>query len=66
MFFAVYYEQTNISGKMCVPGHWVPPLLMTFFLLVANILLMSMLLAIFKLVYRNCSKGILAGFFQFF
>uniref|UniRef100_A0A0N5AU54 LSDAT_euk domain-containing protein n=1 Tax=Syphacia muris TaxID=451379 RepID=A0A0N5AU54_9BILA len=43
-------DEEFILGKMCVPGHWVPPLLMTFFLLVANILLMSMLLAIFKFV----------------
>ncbi|EPB65815.1 transporter, cation channel family protein [Ancylostoma ceylanicum] len=38
----------STSGATCVPGYWIPPVLMTFFLLVANILLMSMLIAIFK------------------
>lgn len=32
----------------CVPGYFIPPLLMTIFLLVANILLINMLIAIFK------------------
>ncbi|VDN56541.1 unnamed protein product [Dracunculus medinensis] len=37
----------------CVPGYWLPPLLMTFFLLVANILLMSMLLAVFNNIFSQ-------------
>lgn len=28
------------EGTNCVPGGWIPPILMTIFLLVANILLM--------------------------
>ena len=36
------------SGTNCVPGHWIPPILMTVFLLIANILLINMLIAIFK------------------
>lgn len=39
---------TLYLAMSCVPGHWVPPLLMTVFLLIANILLISMLIAIFK------------------
>ncbi|MFH4977286.1 hypothetical protein AB6A40_003995 [Gnathostoma spinigerum] len=35
----------------CVPGHWIPPLMMTAFLLIANILLMSMLLATFNNIF---------------
>lgn len=44
-------EVTNATdSSSCVPGHWVPPILMTGFLLIANILLISMLIAIFKYV----------------
>lgn len=38
------------EGTNCVPGNWIPPILMTVFLLIANILLINMLIAIFKLV----------------
>lgn len=41
------------SGLACVTGYWIPPVLMTFFLLIANILLMSMLIAIFKWVLHR-------------
>lgn len=44
-----------IPDAACPPGYWVPPILMTAFLLIANILLMSMLLAIFKFIFdRFC------------
>uniref|UniRef100_F1KQ20 Transient receptor potential channel n=1 Tax=Ascaris suum TaxID=6253 RepID=F1KQ20_ASCSU len=43
-------------GSPCVPGHWVPPLLMTIFLLIANILLISMLLAIFNNIFDKTDK----------
>ncbi|PAV69075.1 hypothetical protein WR25_21949 [Diploscapter pachys] len=42
--------QTN-STSTCPPGFWIPPILMTIFLLVANILLMSMLIAIFNNIF---------------
>jgi hypothetical protein len=41
------------EGTNCVPGHWIPPILMTVFLLIANILLINMLIAIFKSLYLN-------------
>uniref|UniRef100_A0A158P786 Ion_trans domain-containing protein n=1 Tax=Angiostrongylus cantonensis TaxID=6313 RepID=A0A158P786_ANGCA len=40
----------TFEGTNCVPGGWIPPVLMTIFLLVANILLINMLIAIFKCV----------------
>uniref|UniRef100_A0A8L8KAX7 LSDAT_euk domain-containing protein n=1 Tax=Heligmosomoides polygyrus TaxID=6339 RepID=A0A8L8KAX7_HELPZ len=43
-------------GDTCVPGFWIPPVLMTFFLLVANILLMSMLIAIFNHIFDQTDE----------
>ncbi|VDK30297.1 unnamed protein product [Gongylonema pulchrum] len=40
----------------CPTGYWVPPILMTAFLLIANILLMSMLLAIFNNIFENTDR----------
>uniref|UniRef100_A0A914LXQ2 Ion transport domain-containing protein n=1 Tax=Meloidogyne incognita TaxID=6306 RepID=A0A914LXQ2_MELIC len=40
----------------CVPGHWIPPILMTVFLLIANILLISMLIAIFNNIFDSTIK----------
>ncbi|KAL3120637.1 hypothetical protein niasHT_007929 [Heterodera trifolii] len=40
----------------CVPGHWIPPILMTVFLLIANILLISMLIAIFNNIFESTNK----------
>ena len=40
----------------CVPGYWVPPMLMVAFLLIANILLISMLIAIFNNIFESLSK----------
>ncbi|EJW76457.1 hypothetical protein WUBG_12633, partial [Wuchereria bancrofti] len=40
----------------CPHGYWVPPLLMTGFLLIANILLMSMLLAIFNNIFEKTDR----------
>ncbi|CAG9538250.1 unnamed protein product [Cercopithifilaria johnstoni] len=44
------------SDKKCPLGYWVPPLLMTGFLLIANILLMSMLLAIFNNIFDKTDR----------
>ncbi|KAL3103408.1 hypothetical protein niasHS_002594 [Heterodera schachtii] len=40
------------EGTNCVPGGWIPPVLMTIFLLVANILLINMLIAIFNNIFN--------------
>ncbi|CAJ0596278.1 unnamed protein product [Cylicocyclus nassatus] len=41
------------EGTNCVPGGWIPPVLMTIFLLVANILLINMLIAIFNNIFND-------------
>ncbi|VIO96455.1 Uncharacterized protein BM_BM4357 [Brugia malayi] len=41
------------EGINCVPGGWIPPILMTIFLLVANILLINMLIAIFNNIFNE-------------
>ncbi|KAI6225690.1 hypothetical protein M3Y95_00723700 [Aphelenchoides besseyi] len=40
------------EGTNCVPGGWIPPILMTMFLLVSNILLINMLIAIFNNIFN--------------
>ncbi|KAI6182347.1 hypothetical protein M3Y97_00370500 [Aphelenchoides bicaudatus] len=40
------------EGTNCVPGGWIPPVFMTIFLLVANILLINMLIAIFNNIFN--------------
>ncbi|VDN07735.1 unnamed protein product [Thelazia callipaeda] len=49
------YNGTDFDAT-CPHGYWVPPLLMTGFLLIANILLMSMLLAIFNNIFENTDR----------
>lgn len=39
------------STHKCVPGYWLPPLLMVIFLLISNILLISMLIASFNNIF---------------
>ncbi|VDO86880.1 unnamed protein product [Heligmosomoides polygyrus] len=43
----------GLLGTNCVPGGWIPPVLMTIFLLVANILLINMLIAIFNNIFND-------------
>ncbi|VDM93764.1 unnamed protein product, partial [Onchocerca ochengi] len=45
-----------ILDETCPYGYWVPPVLMTGFLLIANILLMSMLLAIFNNIFEKTDR----------
>ncbi|KAI1718715.1 ion transport protein [Ditylenchus destructor] len=40
------------EGTNCVPGGWIPPFVMVVFLLVANILLINMLIAIFNNIFN--------------
>ena len=35
----------------CVTGHWLNPIMMTCFLLVANILLLNLLIAVFNSIF---------------
>uniref|UniRef100_A0A8R1DLB9 Uncharacterized protein n=1 Tax=Caenorhabditis japonica TaxID=281687 RepID=A0A8R1DLB9_CAEJA len=41
------------EGIRCTPGYFIPPLLMVVFLLVANILLLNLLIAIFNNIYND-------------
>ncbi|CAI5448305.1 unnamed protein product [Caenorhabditis angaria] len=41
------------EGQNCVPGGFVPPFLMVGFLLVANVLLLNLLIAIFNNIYND-------------
>ncbi|PIC34278.1 hypothetical protein B9Z55_013983 [Caenorhabditis nigoni] len=41
------------EGTRCFPGYFIPPLLMVVFLLVANILLLNLLIAIFNNIYND-------------
>ncbi|CAI2350433.1 unnamed protein product [Caenorhabditis sp. 36 PRJEB53466] len=41
------------EGIRCFPGYFIPPLLMVVFLLVANILLLNLLIAIFNNIYND-------------
>uniref|UniRef100_A0A0K0EJ92 LSDAT_euk domain-containing protein n=1 Tax=Strongyloides stercoralis TaxID=6248 RepID=A0A0K0EJ92_STRER len=39
------------EGTNCVPGNFIPPIMMTIFLLIANLLLISMLMATFNHIF---------------
>uniref|UniRef100_A0A0N4ZLR6 Transient receptor potential cation channel n=1 Tax=Parastrongyloides trichosuri TaxID=131310 RepID=A0A0N4ZLR6_PARTI len=43
------------EGTNCVPGNFIPPILMTIFLLIANLLLISMLMATFNHIFNEVS-----------
>jgi len=36
------------EGDECLPGRWITPLIMSIYLLVANVLLLNLLIAVFK------------------
>ncbi|CAF0896318.1 unnamed protein product [Didymodactylos carnosus] len=44
------------SNPSCMPGHWITPITMTVFLLVCNILLLSMLMAKFNATFLRLSR----------
>ena len=51
------YEECgkNVDGSLivpCQPGHWINPIMMTIYLLVANILLLNLLIATFNTIYN--------------
>ncbi|KAM3721127.1 Transient receptor potential channel [Dirofilaria immitis] len=52
LYGEVYAGEIDICIN-CVPGGWIPPVLMTIFLLVANILLINMLIAIFNNIFNE-------------
>uniref|UniRef100_A0A0N5BXB8 LSDAT_euk domain-containing protein n=1 Tax=Strongyloides papillosus TaxID=174720 RepID=A0A0N5BXB8_STREA len=44
------------TGEECVPGSFIPPLMMTVFLLIANLLLISMLMATFNHIFDEVNS----------
>ncbi|VDO37900.1 unnamed protein product [Haemonchus placei] len=53
MLYGEVYAGEIDTWTNCVPGGWIPPVLMTIFLLVANILLINMLIAIFNNIFND-------------
>ncbi|KAE9547695.1 hypothetical protein FO519_009092, partial [Halicephalobus sp. NKZ332] len=49
------YRDNFTDEINCVPGHWIPPILMTIFLLITDILLMTLLIAVFNHTYDQIS-----------
>ena len=49
----------NVDGSLkepCQPGHWINPIMMTIYLLVANILLLNLLIATFNTIYNRVNS----------
>lgn len=44
------YDEDGKKLPPCIPGAWLTPAIMACYLLVANILLVNLLIAVFKLV----------------
>uniref|UniRef100_A0A1I7UCW5 Ion_trans domain-containing protein n=1 Tax=Caenorhabditis tropicalis TaxID=1561998 RepID=A0A1I7UCW5_9PELO len=51
--YAGEIDSCGDEGMHCYPGYFIPPLLMVVFLLVANILLLNLLIAIFNNIYND-------------
>lgn len=47
------YDEDGKKLPPCIPGAWLTPAIMACYLLVANILLVNLLIAVFKLVYTS-------------
>ncbi|XP_067933259.1 transient receptor potential cation channel subfamily M member 3-like isoform X2 [Watersipora subatra] len=47
----------NGTGLECLPGRWITPLIMSAYLLVANILLLNLLIAVFNNTYQRISQN---------
>lgn len=50
------YDEDGKKLPPCIPGAWLTPAIMACYLLVANILLVNLLIAVFKLVLNNTRK----------
>lgn len=46
----------NPGQEPCITGHWITPIAMSMYLLIANILLINLLIAVFNNIFtRKCS-----------
>ncbi|KAF6019914.1 TRPM3 [Bugula neritina] len=48
------YSASPCEGDECLPGRWITPLIMSIYLLVANVLLLNLLIAVFNFIYLGC------------
>lgn len=48
------YDEDGKKLPPCIPGAWLTPAIMACYLLVANILLVNLLIAVFKSVSQPC------------
>ncbi|CAH2042109.1 unnamed protein product, partial [Iphiclides podalirius] len=46
----------DISDRKCVTGRWITPIAMTIYLLVANILLINLLIAVFNNIFNEVNE----------
>lgn len=49
------YDEDGKKLPPCIPGAWLTPAIMACYLLVANILLVNLLIAVFKSVNQPCT-----------
>ena len=49
-------EENIENGKCSIPGAWIVPTLMTIYLLVANILLLNLLIAVFNNTFARTKQ----------
>lgn len=43
----------EVNQRKCVTGRWITPIVMTIYLLVANILLINLLIAVFNNIFNE-------------
>lgn len=58
------YDEDGRKLPPCIPGAWLTPAIMACYLLVANILLVNLLIAVFKSVQQPQSYGCCAAVVQ--
>lgn len=56
----------EIGDQKCVTGRWLTPIAMTVYLLVANILLINLLIAVFNNIFNEVNEVSHQVFFYFF
>lgn len=52
----IYPECGGEHEDSCVPGRWISPIIMSVYLLVANILLINLLIAVFNNIFNEVSS----------
>lgn len=47
---------TGLNDRKCVTGRWITPIAMTAYLLIANILLINLLIAVFNNIFNEVNE----------